>query len=199
MSTLPVPQPLPRDFFSRDARLVAPELLGKKLVRTYAGQRLEGLIIEAEAYLGEGDTGSHASRGRTPRNSIMFGEPGHAYVYLIYGMYQLLNVVTSPSGEAGAVLIRALHPLQGREWMEKLRGGSRQLTNGPGKLCRALDIGREFNGWDLTLGQELWIEPHTTPSPEEIQTGPRIGIDYALPEHRDALWRFWWKPADGRS
>ncbi len=189
-----VSQPLPRHFYFRDPLVVARELLGKKLVREYAGQRLSGVITEVEAYFGDGDTGSHASRGQTPRNAVMFGEPGHAYVYLVYGMYYMLNVVTSPAGVAGAVLIRAVQPLEGRERMEQLCGRKTQLANGPGKLCRALGVGLELNGWDLTLEQELWIEPYATPQSDQIQAGPRIGIDYALPEHRDAPWRLWWQP-----
>src|SRR5690554_1081815 len=110
-----VPQPLPSSFYRRDPLEVARDLLGKKLVREYAGQRLEGVITEVEAYFGDGDTGSHASRGQTARNTVMFGEPGRAYVYLVYGMYWMLNVVTSPSGVAGAVLIRAIRPVRGRD------------------------------------------------------------------------------------
>lgn len=188
-----VPQPLPSSFYRRDPLEVARDLLGKKLVREYAGQRLEGVITEVEVYFGDGDTGSHASRGQTARNAVMFGEPGRAYVYLVYGMYWMLNVVTSPAGVAGAVLIRAMQPVRGREWMEQLRGRKIQLADGPGKLCQALAVKQEFNGWDLSLGQELWIEYHLVPRPGQVQAGPRIGIDYALPEHRDAPWRLWWR------
>jgi len=189
-----VPQPLSPSFYQRDPLEVAGDLLGKKLVREYTGQRLEGVITEVEAYFGDDDTGSHASRGQTARNAVMFGEPGRAYVYLVYGMYWMLNVVTFPTGVAGAVLIRAMQPLRGQEWMEQLRGRKAPLADGPGKLCRALDINGELNGWDLSLGQGLWIEPYQVPPLDQIQAGPRVGIDYALPEHRDAPWRLWWRP-----
>jgi len=161
---------LPREFYDRAAERVAPELLGKWLVRRVDGIDQIGRIVEVEAYLGPHDLASHSSRGRTARTEVMFGEPGHAYVYLIYGMYHCLNAVAGPGGHASAVLIRAIEPISGIEG----------ATNGPGRLCRALSIDRRLNGHDL-LGGELFLA-----RPEQggrrrfkIAAGPRIGVDYS--------------------
>ena len=121
-----------------------------------------------EAYVGTQDLASHASKGRTNRTGVMFGPPGHVYVYLIYGMYNCFNVVTDSDGEAGAILVRALEPGLGVV----------QRTDGPGRLCRALDITRAHNGLDVTTGP-IWIERRPGPPVEEIATSPRIGVDYA--------------------
>jgi DNA-3-methyladenine glycosylase len=168
---------LPRDFFARDALVVAPALLGKLLVREVDGMRLTGRIVEVEAYLGAEDAASHAYRGRTPRNASMFGPPGHAYVYLIYGIHHCLNVVTGPAGQAQAVLIRAIQPIEGLAAMRMMRGRAtmRHLTDGPGKLCQALRIDRSHDGHDLCLGQALWLEDAPTPN-APILSSPRIGI-----------------------
>jgi len=186
-------EPLPRAFFARSAVEVAPDLLGNVLVREIDGHRLAGRIVEVEAYLGREDAASHAFRGPTPRNRSMFGPPGHAYVYLIYGVHHCLNVVTGPEGDGQAVLIRALEPLEGHEIMRFRRGGvpDRQLTNGPGKLCQALGIDRRLDGHDLCVGEILWLEPGPKPS-EPICAGPRVGV------RGDALalerpWRFYLK------
>lgn len=128
------------------------------------------MIVETEAYIGDHDLACHASRGRTPRTDVMFGPPGHAYVYFIYGMYFCLNVVTDPEGIAAAVLIRALEPLEGIR--------SHWETNGPGKLCRALGITKEHNRVDLR-GERLFIEPGTPPPRRNIERGPRVGVDYS--------------------
>src|SRR5690606_42091347 len=117
-----VPQPLSPSFYQRDPLEVAGDLLGKKLVREYTGQRLEGVITEVEAYFGDDDTGSHASRGQTARNAVMFGEPGRAYVYLVYGMYWMLNVVTFPTGVAGGVVDWGMEALRGPGWVGGPRG-----------------------------------------------------------------------------
>lgn len=183
--------PLPRDFYARDPVAVARELLGCRLVREIDGHRESGRITETEAYVGAEDSASHAYRGMTPRNRVMFGPPGHAYVYFIYGMHNMLNVVTGPPDEPWAVLIRSMRPEDGIESMRTRRLGRRPLSDGPGKLCQALAIDRELNGWDLTKAKSLWIEAAgTPPATAQIQAGPRVGIDYALPEHRDAPWRF---------
>lgn len=185
-----------QDFFTRPTLAVARTLLGQRLVREIEGQRLSGLIIETEAYVGPDDTASHASRGRTPRTEVMFGPPGRTYVYLVYGMHYMLNVVTEREDFPAAVLIRALEPVEGIEMMRANRRPVSQanplnLTNGPAKLCQALGIDKSLNNWDITLGQKLWLEPGE-PIPEtEIATGPRIGIDYAQPKDRTAPWRFW--------
>ncbi len=181
---------LTQPFYSRDPVVVARELLGKVLVRKWNEHLLSGVISETEAYLGETDTASHASRGRTPRTQTMYGPPGRAYVYLVYGMFNMLNVVTEAEGTASAVLIRALQPLQGREVMRALRKSGKGLTDGPGKLCQALAIDRELNGFDLTAGRHLWIKDRNN-NPETIHSGPRIGIDYASDHDRLAERRFW--------
>ncbi|MGH8428001.1 MAG: DNA-3-methyladenine glycosylase [Gammaproteobacteria bacterium] len=185
--------PLPREFYARGPLVVARNLLGKKLVREYEGERLVGIVSEVEAYLGERDSASHAFRGRTPRNAVMFGPGGHVYVYFVYGMHNCMNVVAGREGRAAAVLIRALRPLEGEPTMLQLRNGRRLLADGPGKLCQALAIDRGLNGHDLTRGEALWIEAGPVLPPRSIGKSPRIGIDYAQPEHRDAEWRFFIK------
>ncbi len=192
---------LNRDFFSRPTLTVTRELLGQRLVCEVNGQRLSGLIVETEAYLGPGDTASHASKGRTARTEIMFGPPGYAYIYLIYGMYYMLNLVTEQAGFPAAVLIRAIEPQEGIELMQSnrllpprlLASPDPRLTNGPGKLCQALAIDKTLHGWDVTTGQKLWLESAPALPDEALATGPRIGIDYAHPTHRSAPWRFWVK------
>ncbi len=182
---------LPRKFYNRDTLLVARSLLGSKLVRLFNGVEISGMIVETEAYCGLTDSACHAHRGRTPRNTVMFGSPGHAYVYFTYGLYYLLNLVTEKEGNPSAVLIRAVLPLEGTAEMEtrrKKKGA--ELTNGPAKLCQAFGIDKFLNGWDLTCGRELWVEDYKTIPAKLITSTPRIGIDYAKKEHRDAPWRF---------
>jgi DNA-3-methyladenine glycosylase len=143
---------LPRAFFNRDPRIVARALLGKIVLRRKERKILAGRIVEVEAYLGAGDLAAHAAAGRTARNAVLFGPPGHVYVYFIYGMYYCLNFSCLPDGEAGGVLIRALEPLTGFAEMAKARGldgldfqsarNLRKLTSGPGRLCEALSITR---------------------------------------------------------
>lgn len=176
---------LEADFYVRGAEAVAPDLLGRYLVRSSGGRRLAvGRIVEVEAYLGADDPASHASGGRrTRRTSTMFLAGGVAYVYLIYGMYHCLNVVAGPAQEAQAVLIRALEPLDGLEWMRNNRGlgGSPrpgQIGGGPGKLCQALAIDRGFDAVSLLDG-DLVLAAGAPVGPDEIATGPRIGVDYA--------------------
>jgi DNA-3-methyladenine glycosylase len=182
---------LDRKFYERDTLKVARALLGKKLVRRIKGLELSGMIVETEAYCGQKDSACHAHRGMTPRNSVMFGKPGHAYVYFTYGMHYMLNLVTEDEGNPCAVLIRAIEPIDGIEAMEarrKKKGA--QLTNGPAKLCQALSIDKSLNGWDLTRGIELWVEDYRKIPAKSIIATPRIGIDYAQKKHREALWRF---------
>ncbi|MGD2100157.1 MAG: DNA-3-methyladenine glycosylase [Desulfobacterales bacterium] len=183
---------LKHDFYARDTRVVARELLGKKLVRKYRGQLLSGLICETEAYLGASDSACHASRGKTARNAVMFGRAGVAYVYFVYGMHYLLNAVTEREKNPCAVLIRALVPFDGLKYMQRHRGVTgKDLTNGPAKLCQALVIDKDLNGWDLTTGRKLWVEEQRSLPQQLIRTGPRIGIDYARPADRSAALRFW--------
>lgn len=184
---------LPRDFYTRPALVVARELLGRHLVREIGDEILVGRIIETEAYAGALDSASHAFRGLTPRTATMFGPPGHAYVYLVYGLHQMLNVVTDEDGEPGAVLIRAITPISGETSMIARRGGrrGRELVNGPGKLAQALSITvAELNRHDLCHGQRLWLEAGEPVTDDQVIAGPRVGIEYALPKDRDEPWRF---------
>lgn len=166
---------LPRSFFARPTGEVAPDLLGCVLVRSVPGAVLSGRIVETEAYGGADDPGSHAFRGPTRRNGVMFGPPGYLYVYRSYGIHSCLNVVCEREGAAGAVLIRALEPISGIEIMERSRGGRpvADLCNGPGKLCAALDITIALNGADLE-GDQVWIEEGQRP--KEVETTTRIGL-----------------------
>jgi DNA-3-methyladenine glycosylase len=168
---------VPRSFYLDSPDRVGRNLLGKLLVR---GKRV-GRIVEVEAYFGDADAASHAFPGKTPRNSVLFGPPGHAYIYFIYGMYYCLNVSCEPEGKAGGVLFRALEPLGGLEAMALARGlpASRPtaLTSGPGRLCQAFEITRaRDNGVDLTSPRsDLQIRDDGY-SPGEVLVTPRIGI-----------------------
>ena len=161
---------LRREFYARDTVTVARELLGKVLVHGAAA----GRIVEVEAYLAEGDQAAHSARGVTPRTRAIFGAPGHAYVYLIYGMYRCLNIVAEPAGQAGCVLLRALEPVAGEDLMRSRRRG-KGVANGPGKLVLAMGIGPEHYGADLTCG-ELRVEEWPWDA-FEIAVSPRIGIN----------------------
>jgi DNA-3-methyladenine glycosylase len=185
---------LDHSFYYQPTLQVAQGLLGQRLVRIVGGQRLSGLIVETEAYIGEDDKACHASRGRTPRTEVMYGPPGHAYVYFIYGMHHCFNVVTEEESFPAAVLIRALEPWEGLEWMRSHRSGrpDNQLTNGPGKLCAALAIDRTLNGVDLCTSQIFFIEEGQTVAEEEIATSPRIGIR-SDEVARSRPWRFYIK------
>ncbi|MCA1632151.1 MAG: DNA-3-methyladenine glycosylase [Acidobacteria bacterium] len=188
---------LRRDFYTRtDALEVARSLLGKRLVVPAAdGARVSGRIVETEAYLGADDKAAHSyGNRRTARNSSMYAVGGTVYVFFVYGMHHQFNVVAGVEGQPHAVLVRALEPEEGIEWMRLRRPsrGDRELTSGPGKLCRALGIDRSFDGEDL-LGKRVWIEDiGALISPEQIAAGPRIGIAYAE-EYAQKPWRFWLK------
>jgi DNA-3-methyladenine glycosylase len=169
-------QPLPRSFYARPAIDVARGLLGKILVHRNTSAR----IVETEAYLGVDDRAAHAWRGITPRTKVIFGPAGHAYVYLIYGMYECLNIVAEEEGSAGCVLIRALEPLTGLSLMRKRRPGAHRdhdLANGPGKLTLALGITRKHNGVDMTKGS-LTVHDSSDATPFETGVSPRIGITH---------------------
>src|ERR1035437_2551724 len=157
-----------RAFYDRDTIAVARELLGKYLVHSSSGVERMGRIVEVEAYLGPHDLAAHSSRGLTERTKVMFGPPGHAYVYLIYGMYHCLNVVTEREGHASAILLRAIEPVK------NLAG----RTQGPGLLCRALKIDRRLNGHDL-LSDDFFIAAPTESESFSIVKRPRIGVEYA--------------------
>jgi DNA-3-methyladenine glycosylase len=183
---------LERDFFARPTLLVARGLLGMRLVRRLGRRRAGGRIVEVEAYIGSGDTACHASRGRTPRNAVMFGPPGHAYVYFTYGMHWMLNAVTEREGFPAAVLIRAVEPFQGLDLMRARRGDreDRDLARGPARLCQALAIDRALNGADLVAGSALYFEAGEAVADDAVVATPRVGIDYAAPRDRAAPWRF---------
>jgi DNA-3-methyladenine glycosylase len=182
---------LGRGFFARDTLTVARELLGQRLVRVAGGRRLSGRIMEVEAYIGEEDTACHASVGRTQRTEVMYGAPGHAYVYFVYGMHHCLNVVTEREGFPAAVLLRAIEPDEGLEVMRCNRAGrpDAQLTNGPAKLCQALHVDRGLNGVDLCTSQVLFFERGMPVQQSEVIATPRVGVrgdEVAL----NAPWRF---------
>ena len=186
-----MPAKLPRSFYSRATLDVASALLGKVLVRRLGRRHLAGRIVETEAYVGPHDLACHASKGRTPRTSVMFGPPGYAYVYMIYGFYFCLNVVTEPLGYPAAVLIRAVEPLENVDLMRQLRNNPERETNiasGPGKLCMAMSIDKRLNGADL-LGAAIWIEDRKL-DPGPIGASPRVGVDYAG-EFKEKPWRLY--------
>lgn len=187
------------EFFNRETLEVAPDLLGKYLVREIHGHQLVGKIVEVEAYKGSMDKGAHSYKyKRTPRTEVMFGPPGHAYVYLIYGMYHCLNAITDKEGEPCGILIRAIEPIKGENYMSILRYNKplqditkaqrKNLTNGPGKLCKSLHITKAQKGQPLWKG-DLCIALGESVKPDEIIRSKRINIDYAE-EARDFLWRF---------
>lgn len=165
-----------RHFYNQKTLKVAKELLGKFLIHKIGRQKLVGMITETEAYCGPNDLASHASRGRTPRTEIMFGEAGHAYIYLIYGMYYCFNIVTERKNYPAAVLIRGVK--------------AKEAINGPGKVCQYLKIDKKLNGADLT-GSKLWVEDRGVQIKKSaIKRGKRIGVDYAG-RYKDKKWRFY--------
>jgi len=172
---------LPRTFYDRDTIVVARELLGKDLVHVSDGVERVGRIVEDEAYLGPHDRAAHSARGLTERTKIMFGPPGYAYIYLIYGMYYCMNVVTQPAGVASAVLLRAVEPVRNVEGR----------TQGPGLLCRALHVDGRLNGHDL-LSDDFYIADAGESADFQIVKRPRIGVDYAGPWAKKLL-RFYIK------
>lgn len=209
---MPAPR-LDRDFFAQPTLELARALIGQKLVRRLDGRRLAGIIVETEAYLGEEDLACHAAAGRTARTEVMYGPPGHAYVYFVYGMHHCLNVVSEPPGYPAAVLIRALEPSEGVLAMAENRGLAarlgaeieragaagrrdqaaldpgpvlRALLAGPGRVCQALAIDRTMSGASLS-GREIFLEAGA--APRGIHATRRIGVDYAGP-WRQKPWRF---------
>jgi DNA-3-methyladenine glycosylase len=178
---------LERTFYERPTVDVARALLGHMLVSVTLEGRTAGRIVETEAYLGADDPASHAARLRTGRVEAMWGEPGIAYVYRSYGIHAMLNVVTEPLGETGAVLIRALEPVFGIDLMRVRRGSEdeRLLCSGPGKLCQALAISLDLHGTDLVSSDRLWISPGEIPC--DVSASGRIGISRG----QSHPWRFW--------
>lgn len=180
-------QKLKKDFYNRPTLRIAKEVLGKYLVVNRNGKKLCGKIVEAEAYIGHSDPASHAYRGMTPRNKIMFGQPGFAYVYFTYGMYHCLNLVTEKKGVPAAVLIRALEPIEGIKIMKRRRKRKKleELTSGPGKLCQAMGITRELYGADL-CGRTIYLEDRNKQSVKIVTTN-RVGVD----QGKEKKWRFY--------
>ena len=192
MYTRAVASPLSRSFYSRPTLMVARQLLGCVLSRRVDGQILRGRIVETEAYVGEEDLACHARAGITPRTEPLYGPPGFAYVYLTYGMHYLLNAVTEAQGRPAAVLIRAVEPLQGIEWMEEARGLAERhlLTSGPARLCRAFGLDLAWNRTDL-CGTDLWIERGGSVGDSEVATSPRIGCQNVPSPWAAIPWRFY--------
>ncbi|MEV6043968.1 DNA-3-methyladenine glycosylase [Streptomyces xanthochromogenes] len=185
--------PLTRNFFDRPVLEVAPDLLGRTLVRRTDQGILELRLTEVEAYDGPNDPGSHAFRGRTPRNDVMFGPPGHAYVYFTYGMWHCLNLVCGPEGRAAGVLLRAGEIRVGAELARKRRLSARhdkELAKGPARLATALDVGRSLNGTDACAGPDapLSVLTGTPVRPDLVRSGPRTGVGGDGAPHP---WRFW--------
>jgi DNA-3-methyladenine glycosylase len=180
---------LPQKFYNRSTLTVARELIGARLVRILDGVKLVGLITETEAYVGESDLGCHAKAGRTPRTSVMYGPPGHAYVYFTYGNHWMLNAVTEREDFPAAVLLRAIQPVEGVDIMSARRNG--RDTFGPGKLTQAMGITRSENTLDLTeAGNGLWIEAGVSVLNSNVTIGPRVGL-YSVPEPWKSMpWRF---------
>lgn len=184
---------LSTSFFERTVLEVARGLLGMHIVRLSNGVRMGGTIIETEAYRGEQDLACHARAGLTKRTAVMYGPPGHAYVYFNYGLHWLLNFVTGPASFPEAVLLRAIIPTEGLEMIAERRANQKysQWCNGPAKICKALDIDSSFNGRDLCSPEsELWIETGQ-PIPEQwVSRGPRVGIKNVPEPWHSMPWRF---------
>ncbi|MHB0923758.1 MAG: DNA-3-methyladenine glycosylase [Bellilinea sp.] len=184
---------LTSDWFSRDVIVVARELLGMHLLRVIDGQTIRNRITETEAYRGEEDLACHARAGKTRRTAVMYGPPGHAYIYFTYGMHWCLNVVCMPENFPAAVLIRALEPLDGLMSIASRRTGRprSEWTNGPAKLTRALGIDKNLNGVDLTTPRSLlWIERGEVVPEDQVICGPRVGINNVPEPWRSLPWRF---------
>ncbi len=188
------PHRLARKFFDRPTRQVAKDLLGKFLLRQIGKRKTTVMITEAEAYCGPDDLASHASRGRTTRTEVMFGPPGHAYIYLIYGMYHCLNIVAERDGYPAAVLIRGaitnIKSKNGTIILPRSCGFDSKNLGGPGRLCRHLDIDRQLNRENLISSKRLWLEDRGVKiKPSQIKRAKRIGVDYAG-KYKDKPWRF---------
>jgi DNA-3-methyladenine glycosylase len=167
-----------RAWFDRSAAEVAPDILGALLIHDTPAGRIAGRVVEVEAYLGPEDLAAHSSRGRTPRNSVMFGPPGHLYVYLVYGIHHCVNVVCGPDSKPEAVLLRSAELTEGEELARSRRGGvpAARLAAGPGNLAAAFDIDRRLNGADLLAGP---VRLERGPRPDAIERTARVGVDYA--------------------
>lgn len=191
---------LPRAFFARPTLTVARRLLGARLVRLEGRERIAGYIVETEAYIGETDQGCHARVGRTPRTQVMYGPPGHAYIYFTYGMHWCLNFVTEPGGFPAAVLIRSILPSEGVESIALRRAGRppSEWTNGPGKVCQAFGLNRAQNGANLCSPDSVLFVESGFPVPEaSVTVGPRVGLNSVPEPWKSQPWRFrasGWQP-----
>jgi DNA-3-methyladenine glycosylase len=188
-----VTKQLTRQFFARNTVAVARQLLGKRLVRLEGGRRLTGIIVETEAYRGEEDLACHARAGRTPRTDVMYGLPGHAYVYFTYGMHWLLNFVTESEGFPAAVLIRAISPTEGLEVIAARRNGQppKRWTDGPAKICQALGIDGEQNGIDVCAQESgILVEKCKTIPESSVTRSPRVGLNTVPEPWKSIPWRF---------
>lgn len=194
MYNIPMPNAnLPREFFSRPTLEVARDLLGARLVRVENGEHVGGIIVESEAYRGEEDQGCHAKAGRTPRTEVMYGPPGHAYVYFTYGMHWMLNFVCEDEGFPAAVLIRAIVPTEGIEIIASRRGNQprKAWTDGPAKICQALNIDKDFNGVDLCAEDgHLFVEKGVAVDEANVTNGPRVGLNNVPEPWKSIPWRF---------
>lgn len=190
---MPRAERLSRDYFARNTVQVARELLGARLVRLEGSQRVGGIILETEAYRGEEDQACHARAGRTPRTQVMYGQPGHAYVYFTYGMHWMLNFVTEAEGYPAAVLIRAILPVDGMSLIERRRNKvpSAQWTDGPAKLCQALRIDGQQHGMDLCEpGSEILVEAGVDVPDSQVVISPRVGLNTVAEPWQSMPWRF---------
>ena len=197
-TTMSLSRLLTPQWYEQDAVLAACALLGKRLVRQVDGLRISGWIVEAEAYRGEEDQACHARVGCTPRTQVMYGPPGHAYVYFTYGMHWMLNAVCMPEGYPAAVLIRAIRPVEGVDFIAARRKErpQAQWTDGPAKLTLALAIDRALNGIDLTdPASGLWIEDGAPVPEAQVIAGPRVGLGATPEPWLSKPWRF--RVADG--
>lgn len=184
---------LSRPFFARNTAAVARELLGMKLVRIEGDQRIAGIITETEAYRGKEDLACHARAGRTPRTVVMYGPPGFAYVYFNYGIHWLLNFVTEAEGFPAAVLIRGICPTEGFDLIAQRRKGHHRLqwTDGPAKLCQALNLDQGFNGMDICSPQAALFVEEGQPVPDtNVTIGPRVGLNTVPEPWKSMPWRF---------
>ena len=188
-----LPKLMADEFYSISADAVARALLGMRLVRILDDQRVAGIITETEAYSGEMDQACHARAGQTARTAVMYGPPGRAYIYFTYGMHWMLNVVCEAEGFPAAVLLRGIQVDEGQNLVSLRRAGIHQKawTDGPAKLCRALEIDGRLNGLDLTRSNcQLWIEPGPPILEKDVIRGPRVGIGYAGEPWLSIPWRF---------
>ncbi len=184
---------LQRKFFDRPALLVARQLLGAKLIRVDEGQRIGGVIIETEAYCSEDDLGCHCRSGWSERNQAMYGPPGYAYIYFTYGMHWMLNLVVEREGFPAAILIRAIQPTEGLSIISRRRDGQpeKDWTNGPAKICQALNIDKRLYGVDIcSREQGLFVEPGISVPDSCVIIGPRVGLDTVPEPWRSKPWRF---------